>query len=168
MADDIRRRAERDANELRRDAAEWASATRRQAEQYRDRILAQVDVLASDLTEAGAGDEPRHDHPETHRGEREREGEVIDLRQAVEARRGSAPAAEGRETHDADLDDDGAAERHGADRDAEPEVAYDHRRAMGGTYVVGRPRPAVETSIDTKLNDVVRQVVRRTFNRSYP
>ena len=57
---------------------------------------------------------------------------------------------------DDDLDDD------------EPAAAYDHQRAIGGTYVVGRPRPPVETSIDTKLNDVVRQVVRRTFNRSYP
>ncbi len=150
MAEDIRRRAERDANELRRDAAEWASATRREAEQYRDRILAELD----DPRRPGspdAGDRSQDDEPDT-------EGDVIDLRQAVEARRGVAAAD--------DLDDD-----RGPDDELDDEFdvrAYDHQRAMGGTYVVGRPRPPVETSIDTKLNDVVRQVVRRTFNRSYP
>ncbi len=152
MAEDIRRRAERDANELRRDAAEWASATRREAEHHRDRILAELDELRRPGYPA-AGDRPEDDGPDT-------DGDVIDLRRAVGARRGASPPVEDPDIEDPDIDD--------LDHDELDVGAYDPQRAMGGTYVVGRPRPPVETSIDTKLNDVVRQVVRRTFNRSYP
>lgn len=44
IAAEIRRRAERDAQAIRSDAAEWAATTRRQAEEYRDRVVAAADA----------------------------------------------------------------------------------------------------------------------------
>ena len=40
--------------------------------------------------------------------------------------------------------------------------------AVGRTYVLGHRPPPVETSIETKVHDVVRATVRRTFDRRFP
>ena len=180
IAADIRRRAEREANAVRREAAEWASETRRDAERYRARVLADLEHasrLIDDEPEpdgAGATAEPDdHGVDDVRAGDDLDErppGSVIDLRSAAEARgTPMAPVA-----HDEPDDEPDVASVDGSEdeRDEPPAVAAtvaaEPRPASGGTYVVGhRPAP-VETSLETKVHDVVRLAVRRTFNRQFP
>jgi hypothetical protein len=170
IAADIRRRAEREANAVRREAAEWASETRRDAERYRARVLADLEHASRLVDEPEADDvEPT---PELDQGgldhagidddlDERPAGSVIDLRSAAEARgTPMAPVAD-------DEPDDESGDASDEVPAAAP-VAAEPRPASGGTYVVGhRPAP-VETSLETKVHDVVRLAVRRTFNRQFP
>lgn len=148
MADDIRRRAEREAAAIRRDAARWASETRLEAERLRDEVLAELDAGAA----PAASPEPT--------------GEVIDLRAVAEARRGTA------RTDDPVDDVDDPRSQAGLDDDTilppELELSLAPRTAAPypGTAPGGGVVPApIETSIETKVHDVVRLAVRRTFER---
>lgn len=166
IAADIRRRAERDANAVRREAAEWASMTRADAERHRERVLAQLEHAR-----AVSAPEPEESAPSGDGEGRPSEngnGSVIDLRAAAHKRRlpPADPAVDGRDHTEAapsQPSDDGVPGDDEPDR-----YALDRRTAVGGTYVVGqRPQP-IETSIETKVHDVVRLAVRRTFHRRFP
>ena len=159
IAADIRRRAERDAIAVRREAAEWASATRREAVRYRERVLAELDharavaeeTPAEPTTEAAEADEPAP-------------SPVIDLRTAADARPMRLV-----ETHQTDEPDPATGDDDEADTAVQEEAAEVERRpAVGGTYIVGRSLPPPATSIETKVHDVVRLAVRRTFHRQFP
>ena len=143
MAADIRRRAEREASAVRREAAEWASETRREAERYRARVLADLEH-ASVLPEPEPAPEPEPVEPEPVVPE-----PVV-------------PTVEP-EPSGSLIDLRVAAEARGV-----PMAPLEPRPAAGGTYVVGhRPAP-VETSLESKVHDVVRLAVRRTFHRQFP
>ena len=173
IAADIRRRAEREANAVRREAAEWASETRRDAERYRTRVLADLEHASrrtdDDLPAAATTDlepAPVVEVPVEDPADEPRAGSVIDLRSAAEARgTPMAPVADEQPPEEAEAEPEPAPEP--APAPAVP-AAAEPRPATGGTYVVGhRPAP-VETSLETKVHDVVRLAVRRTFNRQFP
>jgi hypothetical protein len=171
IAADIRRRAEREANAVRREAAEWASETRRDAERYRARVLADLEhasrVADDDVEPAEAASTHEVDSVEGIDEVEDRPaGSVIDLRSAAEARGTPMAPVTPDEAHggpqpSAEVSPDGPA-APAATAAAEP------RPASGGTYVVGHRPPPVETSLETKVHDVVRLAVRRTFNRQFP
>jgi hypothetical protein len=159
IAADIRRRAEREANAIRREAAEWASSTRHEADRYRERVLAELEharAVAQPVEPELVGPEPvaaeaaAADPAPAERAE----VPVIDLRTPTEIRPVRlviVPPAD----DDDEVDDDEVVEAH-------------HRPAVGGTYVVGHRLPPPGTSIETKVHDVVRLAVRRTFHRRFP
>ena len=209
MAAEIQRRAERDANRLRREAAEWASATRRDADRYRERVLGELEHTVAVAGQHPGPDEADPQSPETQPAEiqpaeiqpagepepevvvesvldlRAAHGEVIDLREAAEARgTPMRPATDDSDDTDvtndtndtADTDepvDDLAGETAVVtEPDAvEPGIGFhraEHDQVVGGSYVVGHPLPPVETSLETKVHDVVRLAVRRTFHSNLP
>ena len=138
IAADIRRRAEREANAVRREAAEWASATRREAERHREQILSELEYAM-----AGVPDEPAAEPEPSVEPESAPDPVAEDHRDAAP----SAPV----------IDLRSAAEARGTPMPA-----------VGRTYVLGHRPPPVETSIETKVHDVVRATVRRTFDRRFP
>lgn len=150
IAADIRRRAERDANAVRREAAEWASATRREAERHRERVLAE-------LQHAIAVSEEQPILGDAHDDVTDAPGHEVDLRD--DAPGGDRVVIDLRTRT-------GRTDPTPATDDDPPRTA--RHPASGGTQVVGHPSPPVETSIETKVHDVVRLAVRRTFDRTYP
>ena len=154
MAADIRRRAEREASAVRREAAEWASETRREAERHRARVLADLEHAAQAVTPEPDRPEPAPE-PEAQVEPRPEPEPEPEIEYQVEPQIEAAPLA-------SLIDLRAAAEARGAPMGSEA------RPAMGGTYVVGQRPAPVETSLESKVHDVVRLAVRRTFNRQFP
>ncbi|MDZ7676564.1 MAG: hypothetical protein U5K30_16040 [Acidimicrobiales bacterium] len=146
-ADQIRREAEREAARIRREAAAWAADARAEAEDHRDRIYADLEALADRFErELEPGPDPArggrvgHERPP---------GEVIDLRAAAEARSIRVHADHG------SVDEQLSRHRPAA-------AAVDHDDPPAAEV---RDHPVIETSIETKVNDVVRLALRRTFEQ---
>lgn len=200
MAEDIRRRAEREAAAIRREAAKWASDTRSEADLLRDQMVAQLaelerwtarlaeehDELQAEAARHASGPDEGHEGHDDGVS-----GEVIDLRAAV-ARRAAADVDRDRverdhverDDVDHDVDDrervdqevDGATVGRDVtvtveidveddldeDDEVDPHTAWRRVRSS----VQGRGGP-VETSLETKVHEVVRLAVRRTFERAY-